>query len=147
MLYNYYIIENSMSNFKDKINVCFYHSFYIYLKKYFPDLCDFETFISFKNLDNYYTSIEDFLYNYYELYSYLITINPEIKNILKDLVLGIALYNDNDNENNQVKIDGFIKLQDIIDYKKIKFIKKIEQFNKPIILLNYQDHFEPIMLY
>lgn len=140
MLFNFYILEDSLSEFEDKINVCFYHSFYIYLKNYYKNLCDFKIFLEFKDTKDYFTSIKDFIYNYSLLYNHLIKIHPDIKQLLNELVLGISILKDN----HIVYIDNFIKLNDILD-NKIVFTKNIKNY-KPIILLNENEHFLPIIL-
>ena len=142
MLYNFYIIEESFSNFQDKKDVCFYHSFYIYLKQYYPNIMSFEDFLNFKQKDSYFISIEQFTKEYKELYNYLIFKQPQLKNILKKSALGITKFIE---EKNKVELLGFIKLKDLIK-NKIHITSKLETKEKPIILLNHQEHFNPIML-
>ena len=141
MLFEYYLIEESFSNFEDKENVCFFHSFYIYLKKYYPNLMSFIDFLNFKESNNYFTSIQKFLEDYPCLYQHLIDNNKNIKHILDKLVLGIATLEED--ENNKAKIIGFIKLK---SSNKMIFKKQLDKKDKPIILLNQNEHFDPIML-
>lgn len=143
MLFKFYILEESITNYKDKINVCFYHSFYIYLKKYYPDICDFDTFLKFKDTNDYFTSIHQFILEYTKLYNYLIDIHFEIKHILDKLVLGICLLDEN---TKFVKLEGFIKLNYILD-NKINFVSNIDKSDLPIFLLNDDEHFQPVILY
>lgn len=142
MLYNFYIIQEALSNFQNKKNVCFYHSFYIYLKQYFPNIMSFEDFLKFKQKDNYFISIEEFTKEYKFLYNYLIEKQPELKNILNNLVLGISKFVE---EKNKVELLGFLKLEDLLK-NKIHFKSKISSGENPIIILNHQEHFNPIML-
>lgn len=139
MLFDYYLIEESFSDFEDKDNVCFFHSFYIYLKKYYPNLMSFRDFLNFKECNNYFTSIQEFLEDYPYIYQHLIDNNQNIKKILDKLVLGIATLE----EDNKAKIVGFIKL---MSSDKIIFKQYLNKKDKPIILLNQNEHFNPIML-
>jgi len=142
MLFEYYLIEESISDFEDKENVCFYNSFHIYLKKYYPNLMSFREFLNFKESNNYFTSIQEFLEEYNYLYQHLINNNENIKKILDKIVLGIAIL-----EDDKAKIVGFIKLGESSKQKN-KFIFKhtLDKKDKPIILLNQNEHFNPIML-
>ena len=54
MLFKYYILQESMSNYKNKKNICFYHSFYLYLKQYYNNIISFEQFLQFKNTNDYF---------------------------------------------------------------------------------------------
>ena len=139
MLFEYYLIEESISDFEDKENVCFYNSFHIYLKKYYPNLMSFRDFLNFKECNNYFTSIQEFLEDYPYIYQHLIDNNQNIKKILDKLVLGIATLE----EDNKAKIVGFIKL---MSSDKIIFKQYLNKKDKPIILLNQNEHFNPIML-
>lgn len=155
MIYKFYFLQESMTNFQDKKNVCFYHSFYIYIKKYFRDIIPFHTFLQFKNTQDYFTSIKQFTVDYKLLYSFLIQKQPTIKNILDNIVLGIAVLINQDSENSQdsydlentdkVELHGFIKLTSLLK-NKIHFKNNIKPHEKPIILLNHKEHFSPIML-
>jgi len=148
MLYKYYKLSDSLSSYKDYQNVCFYNSFYIYIKQYYENICDFDTFLNFNcTNDNkdFYTNIESFLKNYSYIYSHLIKKHYGIKKILDNLVLGITTLN-NDNKN-IVEITHFIKLYNIIKNGKISFTNKLSISDKPIIILNDNDHFEPIIIY
>jgi len=142
MLFEYYLIEESISDFEDKDNVCFFHSFYIYLKKYYPNLMSFRDFLNFKECNNYFTSIQEFLEDYPYIYQHLINNNQNIKKILDKIVLGIAIL-----EDDKAKIVGFIKLGESSKQKdKIIFKQYLNKKDKPIILLNQNEHFNPIML-
>ncbi|ADO67439.1 hypothetical protein crov405 [Cafeteria roenbergensis virus] len=143
MLFNYYLLEESISDFENKQNVCFYYSFYIYLKRYYPNLMSFKNFLNFKKCTNYFTSIQEFLEEFPLLYQHLLNNNINIKNILDQLVLGIATI-----ENNKAKIISFIKLTSPNNYEYNKFIFKynLNMDDKPIIILNQNEHFNPIML-
>jgi hypothetical protein len=140
MLYKFYLLEESMTDFQDKENVCFYHSFYIYLKKYYPTIISFEEFLQFKDTNNYFTSIEDFTKDYKILHNFLISKDSKIKKILKKCVLGICNLQDD-----KAELHGFINLNDLLK-DKLHFKSSIESKDKPIILLNHNQHFNPIML-
>lgn len=143
MLYKFYLLEESMTDFKDKENVCFYHSFYIYLKKYYPKIISFEEFLQFKDTNNFFTSIEDFTKDYKILHNFLISKDSKIKKILKKCVLGICTLHD---KHDKAQLHGFIKLYDLTK-NKLHFISKFNKNEKPIILLNHNEHFNPIMLH
>lgn len=140
MLFKYYILQESMSNYKNKKNICFYHSFYLYLKQYYNNIISFEQFLQFKNTNDYFISIQEFLNEYNLLYKYLIKFDKNIKNILNNLILGIAKL-----ENNKANIIGFIKLDKNNKHNYI-LNNVLKYTDKPIILLNHNEHFDPIVL-
>lgn len=141
MLFNYYLLKESISDFQEKENVCFYHSFYLYLHEYYSKIISFEEFLQFKNTNNYFTSIQEFIEDYPLLYDFLIKKDIHIKPILDNLVLGIATL-----ENNKAKLNGFIKLKKNINEKNLLLKYILNKTDKPIILLNQNEHFDPIML-
>jgi hypothetical protein len=110
------------------------------LKKYYPKIISFEEFLQFKDTNNYFTSIEDFVKEYKFLHKFLISKDSKIKKILKKCVLGICTFSDN-----KANLQGFIKLKDLLN-NKIHFVSRLDNKEKPIILLNHNEHFLPIML-
>lgn len=140
---DYQILEDSLSYFEDKINVCFYHSFYLGLKNIYSDIFDFKLLLEFKETNDYFTSIGKFLLEYPKLYHHLIKHDSKLKNILNNLVLGIF-----ELENNKAKIVSYIKLYNLNknDLSSIFcFENNLKNEDKIINIINYQEHFDPII--
>ena len=142
---NYIIIKYSLSKYKKYKNICLYHSIFIWLNEYIK--IDLELFMSFFDNKDLFSSIEDFLINWNNLRKFLLN-NSKNKNILNNLFLGVFLWN-----NDKAILKSYIDLSNINsneisnkNYNSIKMFDEIPKNKYPILVLNKDEHFDPIII-
>lgn len=142
---DYIIIKESLSKYKKYKNICLYHSVYIWLNEYMK--IELELFMSFFENKDLFSSIEDFFINWNNLHIFLLKICKN-KKILNNLFLGVFI-----SVNNKAILKSYIDLSKIKsneilnkNYDSIKMYDNIPKNKYPILVINKDEHFDPIIL-
>lgn len=145
----YNLLEESLSKYKDYKNICLYHSVYVWLKVYVKiDLDKYLEIIEKVVGKDMYSDIENLLLVWDNIREYLLEIGD--KKIINNLFLGIFL---KDKKNLKVNLKSYVDLGNINseeikngNYKSIKMYDRFVKNKYPILLLNDNEHFEPIII-